>query len=150
MTAFVVKHMVEDRGYDIPVILTKVCQRPYSYTDKEEMTTCAMGCDIYVIESLFSEVLNQTIYKLAYRYKTGNFEPSDDKDFDFKLMESITEPFDGYYFEKPVKLSSAPDLSKFIYWLREQKKTGMKEIPHEFVSDLKSFSEDLSFGAKSF
>lgn len=150
MTAFVVKHMVDDRGYDITSILSKLRECPYSYTDKKEMTTQAMGCDIYVIESRFNKLLNQTDYKLAYRYKVGGFEPSDDKDFDFKLMASIQEPFDGYYFEKPVKLSHLPDLSKFIYWLREQKRTGMKEIPHEFVSDLKALSEDSSFGAKSF
>lgn len=150
MTAFVVKHMVKDRGYEIASVLDEVRERPYSYTDREEMTTQAMGCDIYVVESLFSEVLNQTSYKLAYRYKAGDFEPSVDKDFDFKIMASLDEPFDGFYFENSVKLSHAPDLSKFIAWLRSRKKMGMEVIPHEFVAILKSFSEDSSFGAKPF
>jgi hypothetical protein len=149
MTAFAVKHIVEDQG-PLASIMKKVRKDPYSYTSKEpEASQACYGGDIYVIEVRGAGKSART-YWLGYKYRAyekymrpgGALWPGD---FKFKNAGRPSVLAEGAYFDVPVEITDAP----LTEWLRE-KQRGMSEIPGHLVSAIDFIIKDPAHGAKEF
>ena len=148
MSAYAVKHIVEEQG---PLLanLKTIRKTPYSYTSKEpEATDAALGSDIYVIEVRRESSLRT--YWLGYKYRAKElFKPAGGglwKDR-YKYRNSAV-PGDtaiGFYFEALTQIKDAP----FCEWLSSLK-PGMGKMPEDLVATLEAIIADPASGAKRF
>lgn len=147
MSAFAVKHIVEEQG-PLFSIMEAVRRQPYSLTSKErEAKLSAMGCNVYVIEVIIEST--KRIYRLGYRYRAWEcYEGAGGalwKDrFKFKNMARPDAP-EGVYFDRP----PAIDDSDFNEWYRRET-LGMIEIPERQVAVLEQLIADPENNAKPF
>ena len=147
MSAFAVKHILEDQG---PLIanLKEIRRTPYSFTSKEPEATAATGNNIYVIEVRC--VGGNRTYWLGYKYQarekfklTGGRKWKER--FDSKNSATPGTIAVGAYFD------SLPEITDpaLLEWLRSGT-FGMTEIPSGQIAALDAIIANPMNCAKKF
>jgi hypothetical protein len=149
MTAFAVKHFVDDLG-PLSRVMKQVKKAPYSYASNEpEATNAALGNDIYVFE-VRAEPKGLRSYWLGYKFRAfEKYPPAGGgkwlEQFKFKNAARACEQAEGCYFDTPIEIVE-PRLGA---WLGE-KRPAMAEIPPELVPTLDRLLGDPANNAKAF
>lgn len=148
MSAYAVKHIVEEQG---PLLanLKTIRKTPYSYSSKEpEALNAASGGDIYVIESRREGALRT--YWLGYKYQAKElYKPAGGglwkNRFKYRNSAVPGDTASGVYFEALTQIQDAP-LCEWLATLTG----GMGQIPDTLTAPLDAIIADPASGAKKF
>lgn len=146
MTAFLVKHIVKDRG-PLAAVMADVKKTPHSFTAKAGPAEAAVGNDVFVVEVREE---GERSYWLGYKYRaTEKFRPASGGKwhgvFDFRNSATPGDPALGFYFPAPVRITDV----ELCDWLVSQT-LGMVEIPASLVPRLDTLIRNPANGAMSF
>lgn len=149
MSAYAVKHLVQDHG-PLAAMMRDVRRAPFSFTSNEpEASEAALGNDIYVIE-VRAEAKGARSFWLGYKYRAyEKYPPAGNglwrERFKFKNAGRAGERAEGFYFDVPIEITD-PVVGA---WLRE-KTPGMAQMPAEFIAGVEALAANPGNGAKYF